>query len=355
ITMYHWDIPMSINHLGGWSHPKIADYLTDLADLLFSLYGDRVKTWITLNEPYTFCMEIIHRLSNYDHTLPVGIDEYLCSYNVLITHANIYRLYQSKYKLKQRGRVSLALVLHYYLPASNSAADTAAAERMRLFDTGIFIHPLVHGNFPPVVIDIVRNYSAIQGFPESRLPRFTLQEIIKIKGAYDFLGINHYTTRIARANNTIVDSNPTLGNDAGAEVFQHPSWETAASEWLKVYPEGFRGALNWIKDSYKNPEIVILEQGFSDLGELNDTRRINYMQSYLSEGLKAIHLDKVRLTAYTQWSLLDNFEWSWGYTVKFGVHHVDFESENRTRTPKQSAFFYRKVIETKCLVDQCIG
>uniref|UniRef100_V5I941 beta-glucosidase n=1 Tax=Anoplophora glabripennis TaxID=217634 RepID=V5I941_ANOGL len=353
VTMYHWDVPQALNYIGDFSNPTFVDYVANYADLLFSLFGDRVKTWNTFNEPITFCAHFPIASAALGVLLPVGVSEYLCSHNVLRAHARIYRLYQLKYKYSQGGRISISLSTEYAEPASDSPADIEAAHRKLLFDFGWYAYPLVYGNYPRVMIDTVRNLSSIQGYPVSRLPIFTLTERLMLRGAYDFIALNHYTTSLtADASSEIKEA--SFMNDALVEQYKDPTWGNSSASWLTVYPEGFRKLLVHIKETYNDPEIVVTENGFADEpDEFNDLGRISYIQSYLSELLKAVHEDGVKVTAYTAWSLMDNFEWYNGFTVRFGLYHVDFDSSNKTRTPKDSASYYRNVIETRCLVDVC--
>ncbi|KAJ8943037.1 hypothetical protein NQ318_022581 [Aromia moschata] len=125
-----------------------------------------------------------------------------------------------------------------------------------------------------------------------------------------------------------------------------------------ITPFGMRKTLKWIKDTYNNPPVIITENGITDNGTLeanldDSSFRTYYIQNYLSNLRDAMVEDEVNVVGYTLWSLMDNFEWTRGYTEKFGLYQVDFSSENRTRTPKQSASYYKNVIKTRCLVDTC--
>ncbi|KAJ8930753.1 hypothetical protein NQ314_016414 [Rhamnusium bicolor] len=149
--------------------------------------------------------------------------------------------------------------------------------------------------------------------------------------------------------------NPSWEDDTAAPEFQDPSWQGAASDWVKVTPWGMRKLLRWIKATYNDPAIIITENGYSDNGTYgDDSIRQNYYQTFLSNIRDAMEFDKVNVFGYTVWSLLDNMEWMMGYTEKFGLHHVDFNSPNRTRTEKPAAQYYRKVVKTRCLVDTCV-
>lgn len=176
-----------------------------------------------------------------------------------------------------------------------------------------------------------------QGYPRSRLPEFTDDEIVYIRGTSDFFGLNHYTTSIAKMpTNQAEIRAPSFWDDINVISYQDPSWPSSASSWLKVcfelvkfyrscqilyyifilfqvVPWGFRKLLNWIKAEYNNPEQIVFENGFSDRDNLNDDDRVSYYNQYLNALLDAIE-DGANVTSYTAWSLMDNFEWVQGYT-----------------------------------------
>lgn len=105
--MYHWDTPLAIHNLGTWNNEEIVQYFVEYADLLFQLFGDRVKTWLTINEPLTFCVVFVETAAivSGSGAVPIGISEYLCAHNILKTHAKVYRLYELKYKATQKGKI----------------------------------------------------------------------------------------------------------------------------------------------------------------------------------------------------------------------------------------------------------
>jgi len=164
-----------------------------------------------------------------------------------------------------------------------------------------------------------------------------------LKGSFDFLGLNHYTTDL------VIDSpgetKPGWQWDQNTHLYQDPSWPESASSWLKMVPWGFRKLLNWIKNTYGNPELLVTENGFSDSDRvgLNDTMRTEYFRLYINNMLKASQLDGCNVTAYTAWSLLDNFEWMRGFSERFGVHYVNFTDPTRPRTPKDSTKLLLKI------------
>ncbi|CAG0896857.1 unnamed protein product, partial [Darwinula stevensoni] len=125
------------------------------------------------------------------------------------------------------------------------------------------------------------------------------------------------------------------------------------SEWLKLYPQGIRKLLNYIKDRYGNPEVIITENGSSDrAGNLDDALRIYQLKHYINNILKAVLLDGCNVIGYTAWSLMDNLEWMAGYSEKFGLHFVDFDDPQRPRTPKASSRFFRQLIRDNGFIEE---
>ncbi|RZC38031.1 myrosinase 1 [Asbolus verrucosus] len=302
VTLYHWDLPQPLQELGGWPNPLLVDYFADYARLAFTLFGDDVKNWMTFNEAKQTC-QMGYGYGSFAPGYPSnGIGSYLCAHTF-----------------------------------------------------GWYANPVYHpdGNYPQVMIDRIADRSQKENFPKSRLPEFTQEEIDYIKGTYDFFALNVYTTSLAKWSDDYPIGDPSWDADISVTSYQDPSWNSSASGWLKVVPWGTRKLLNWIDQTYNHPEIVITENGYSDHGELDDQDRINYYAEYLSNILLAILEDGVNVTGYTAWSLMDNFEWLSGYTEKFGLYQVDFDSPDRTRTIKQSGEYYKNVIATKCLVDTC--
>ena len=142
-----------------------------------------------------------------------------------------------------------------------------------------------------------------------------------------------------------VSDDVSVASDNGAYYTKDETWYSSGSFWLKITPQGIRKVLNWIKDSYDNPPVIITENGVSDnLGNLDDLMRIYYYKHYINNVLKSIKLDQCNVQGYIAWSLLDNFEWSFGYSMKFGLVQVDFSSPNRTRTPKESSKYIAKIV-----------
>ncbi|XP_047122092.1 myrosinase 1-like [Schistocerca piceifrons] len=347
VTLFHWDLPQKLQDIGGWPNPRIADYFEEYARLAFENFGDRVKWWLTFNEPNVMCSGYGEERQKAPAINAHGFGEYMCGYTLLLGHARAYRLYDSEYRATQNGSVGITLNSDFYEPASDSQADIDAAERAQQFHLGWFAHPIFseEGNYPAVMIERVDNNSLEAGIWISRLPKFTAQEIEDLKGSADFFGLNHYSTYLV--TDGLSGLEPSILRDTGVIKTVDPSWPESASSWLKVVPWGFRKLLNWIARNYNNPPVFVTENGFSDRGTLDDTDRQEYYKQYLAQLLMAVNIDGNNVIGYTAWSLLDNFEWMSGYTEKFGIYHVDFESPNRTRTAKGSVEMFQNITATR--------
>ncbi|XP_025828881.1 myrosinase 1-like [Agrilus planipennis] len=345
VTLYHWDLPQPIQDIGGMTNPLIADYFVDYATTAFYFFGDRVKTWITFNEPIKICLQ------GYENGLYApgiksrGIGCYLCSKTLLLAHANTYHVYKSYFKSVQHGKVGIAIDSDWYEPKTNSKEDEKSVERVLQMNFGWWINPIFSkgGNYPRIMRERIDKFSKTQNFSISRLPVLTSSEIRTIKGTYDFLGLNHYSSKLVKARTSLLSRMPSFDNDVRVDIETDPNWEKSALELMPVVPWGLRKLLNWIRKMYNNPTVYITENGYPDKGGLDDEDRISYHTQYLNELINAIR-DGCNVQRYTIWSLMDSMEWTSGYKIKFGLYHVDFSDENRPRTPKKSASFYKNVI-----------
>ncbi|XP_055379058.1 myrosinase 1 [Condylostylus longicornis] len=354
VTIYHWEMPQRLQELGGWTNPEIIEPFKDYSRILFERFGDRVKIWTTINEPWHVC----EHGYGVDYMAPAleypGIPSYLCGHNVLKAHADVVHMYRNDFQERQNGKIGITLDVSWPEPKTDSPSDLEASEMGMQFYVGWFGHPIFskRGNYPQIMIDRINALSKEQGFTKSRLPRFTAEEIRHIRGTSDFFGINTYTSNLVTKN----DHNNTLGkypipsflHDMGTVETQDPSWKGSGSVWLKFYPAGMYKLLMWIKKEYNNPPIIVTENGVSDKGGLQDYDRVDYFNLYLTAVLDAIE-DGANVKGYIAWSLMDSYEWKAGYTEKFGLYHVDFTSPNRTRTPKMSAKVYAHICETNMI------
>ncbi|KAA8593180.1 hypothetical protein FQN60_009296 [Etheostoma spectabile] len=352
VTLYHLDLPQALQDYGGWTNVSIVEAFKDYADFCFSRFGDRVKTWNTFSSPWV----VSH--AGYgigDH--PPGLKDYVVAsyqvtHNMLKSHAEAFHVYNDKYRTTQGGKVGIALNSDWAEPMDPSRPeDVAAADRYLQFMLGWFAHPIfVNGDYPATLktqIEQKRNECPLS--EPVRLPVFTTEESQRISGTADFLGLNHFTSRLV--NNSVGGCTPGPQGVGDFQAHVDPSWSSTASDWIYSAPWGLRRLLNYISTEYLNVTKVPIHITGNGMpteysgDTLNDTNRIEYMNSYINEALKAITLDGVDVQQFTVQSLMDGFEGKQGYSQRFGLHRVNFEDADRPRTPKQSAYFYSEVIK----------
>ncbi|XP_076731470.1 lactase/phlorizin hydrolase-like [Maylandia zebra] len=347
VTLYHWDLPQAIEDYGGFLNDSFVKLFRDYADLMFDRLGDKVKIWITFNEPLVVARhgygfgDFAPGISSGPDTLP-----YIVGHNLIKAHAEAWHLYNDKYRAKQNGIISITISSDWSEPRNPyRQEDYDAARRVVEFTLGWFSHPIFNGDYSEIMKTRIRDRSLAAGLPQSRLPEFTQEEIKRIKGTHDFFGLNQYTSALAFP----VDHGniASLEADIGAATVPDPTWLDSASVWLKVTPFGIRRLLNFIKNEYGNPPIIVTENGVSEQGpiDLNDVHRIYYYEQYINQVLKAYLLDGVDVRGYTAWSLLDNLEWASGFSQRFGLFYVNRSDPNLPRVPKSSVNFYATVIK----------
>ncbi|KFW79364.1 Lactase-phlorizin hydrolase, partial [Manacus vitellinus] len=354
VTLYHWDLPQALQDIGGWENNTLIDLFDSFADFCFQTFGDRVKFWITFNEPY-----VIAWLGYGQGTFPPNVQDpgrisirpgrapYVVGHNLIKAHAEVWHLYNETYRARQGGLISITISSEWAEPRNpHKQEDIEASRRFMQFLLGWFAHPIFkNGDYNEVMKRRIRERSLAQGLSQSRLPEFTESEKQRIKGTYDYFGLNQYTTVLAYNLNfpRVVQS---YDSDRGVATVSDRSWLGSGSTWLKVTPFGFRKILRWIKEEYNNPPIYVTENGISERGAFvfNDTQRIHYYRSYINEALKAVVHDGVDLRGYTAWSLMDNLEWAVGFDERFGLYHVNFSDPALPRRPKASARYYSQII-----------
>ncbi|KAF5735748.1 beta-glucosidase 12-like [Tripterygium wilfordii] len=359
VTLFHWDLPQTLEQeYGGFLSPRVVSHFRDYVETCFIHFGDRVKYWITLNEPWTYANGgyasaslAPYRCSAWQQLNCTGGDSatepYLVAHNLLLSHATAINLYRQKYQATQKGKIGITLVSHWMVAYSSARHQQNAALRALDFMFGWFMDPISNGDYPHSMRSLVGN----------RLPKFTREESKMLKGSFDFLGLNYYTANYAAyvhtANNAV---NVSYLTDARANLSTArngmPIGPKAASDWLYVYPRGIRDILLYTKKKYSDPLIYITENGIDELNDatlsleeaLNDTMRIDYYSRHLSFLRRAVVEDGVKVKGYFAWSLLDNFEWSSGYTVRFGINYVDYKNGLK-RYPKTSAHWFKNFLK----------
>ncbi|KAG9132598.1 hypothetical protein Leryth_023058 [Lithospermum erythrorhizon] len=340
VTIFHWDTPQTLqDEYGGFLSPNIVNDYRDFAELCFKEFGDRVQNWITFNEPY------MYSLMAYEGGVFIGneaTEPYLVAHHILLSHAKVVQLYRNNHQVSQNGQIGITLICHWMLPYSNSTADSLASQRALDFMFGWFMDPLTYGRYP-------KNMRNIVG---SRLPIFTTEEATLVKGSFDFLGINYYTGNYV--SNVPIPSN---GLSAATDPQVIQTFEqngksigqpTGGSEFY-VYPKGLHDLLVYTKETYNNPTIYITENGMPDSNNLTssqlmrDTQRVDFLGRHLLALKQAIG-DGVNVKGYFVWSFLDTWEWTSGYTMRFGLTYIDYKNGLK-RIPKLSALWLKNFLK----------
>jgi len=322
-TLYHWDLPAALDDRGGWLNPDIAGWFAEYASVVYRKLDGRVKKWATLNEPWVVTD------GGYLHgALAPGhrnrFEAPIASHNLMRAHGAAVKAYRAEGK----HQIGLVVNLEPKYPASDSAEDRAAVRRADAYMNRQYLDPVFKGAYPAELEEI---------FGEA-WPTWPAEDFSLIRQPIDFLGVNYYTRNVTRhdANSWPLRASPVRQNATYTET----GWE--------VFAQGLTDTLTWVRDRYGNPPVYITENGsaFYDPPEvegetLDDPLRVDYMRKHLCAVHAAI-AQGCDIRGYMAWSLLDNLEWSLGFSKRFGIVHVDFATQKRT--PKASARLYADVV-----------
>jgi beta-glucosidase len=330
ITLYHWDLPQKLQDEGGWPARPTADAFVEYTDIVSRALGDRVKNWITLNEPWVSAF-VGYELGRH---APGHIDMHealAASHHLLLSHGLAVPVIRRNCA---DANVGITLNFSPQVPASPSVADRDAANWMDGYINRFFLDPLVGRGYPQ---DMASAFDNPMTFVQ-------LGDLTVISSPVDFIGVNYYTRNIARSEKV------SEGENAPRTVFRGD--EITEMDW-EVYPEGLYKILGRLYFDYDFPAIYITENGaaFNDVvgadGEVDDPARLSYIKRHLQQVHRAIEAG-IPVKGYFAWSLMDNFEWGFGYSKRFGLIHVDYKTQKRTF--KSSAKWYRQVIQHNNLV-----
>jgi beta-glucosidase len=331
VTLYHWDLPQMLQDEGGWPVRSTAEAFVEYADLASRTLGDRVKQWMTLNEP--FVSSLIGYLEGRHAPGHTDLDETLAAaHHLLLAHGWAVPVIRRN---SPEAQVGIVLNLGGQVPASPSAADRAAAWQRDGAINRWFLDPLSARGYPA---DIVQHYGRPMDFVQA-------DDLDTIAVPLDFLGVNYYSRGIARSDAV------SEAENAPRTVFPNP--ERTEMGW-EVYPEGLYEILGRVHFDYHFPALYVAENGaaYPDQlgpdGQVDDPSRVAFLKNHLAAAARAIAAG-VPLRGYFTWSLLDNFEWSYGYSKRFGLIYVDYQTQRRVL--KSSAHWYRRVIAANAVLD----
>ncbi len=328
ITLYHWDLPQTLEDKGGWANPDIVGWFTDYCELVTKRLGDRVKHWITLNEPW--CSASLGYLFGvHAPGLRDPQKAFAAAHHLLLSHGVAMQVIRKNIPDAKAG---ITLNLSEQVPATNHPDDIRVARRTDGFQNRWYLDPVFKGQYPP---DIVEEVMAQGGLAD-----INLDDVQKAKQPMDFLGINYYMRWVVRHVPGDPDaSEPAFPADA---EYTDMGWEVnggAMADLLVRVQREYNPKAIYITENgaaYPEPETT------SD-AILEDPQRVAFLKEYFSAAQDAIHRGAL-LKGYFVWSFLDNFEWAYGYTKRFGLVHVDYKSQKRTL--KRSALYLKSVIQT---------
>jgi beta-glucosidase len=325
-TLFHWDLPAALDDRGGWLNRDSAQWFAEYAEVLFKALDGRVKRWYTINEPWVVTD------GGYLHgALAPG---HRNKYEAPIATHNLMRASGAgiqAYRAVGHHEIGVVFNIEPKYPASNRPEDIAATRRAHAYMNEQFADPALLGTYPPELKEIFGD----------AWPDFPAEDFQLTKQPVDFVGINYYTRSVVRHDDAAY---PTKASPVRQRNKTHTEtgWE--------VYEKGLGDTLKWFKDRYGDIPLYVTENGaafydppVAESDVVEDPLRTAYLRTHLRALHECIE-SGVNLKGYYAWSLLDNLEWSLGFSKRFGLYHVNFETQERT--PKASAKFYAQVIES---------
>lgn len=329
VTLYHWDLPEALDNRGGWLNRDVADWFCDYAVTMWDALGDRVQMWSTLNEPW-----VVTDGGYLSGLLAPGhsnlFEAPLATHNQLRAHGMAVQRFRST-RAAKNGKIGIVVNLEPKYAASHSSADLQATKRADAYMNRQYLDPVFRAQYPEEMAEI---------FGEA-WPEWPEEDMQLIAEPIDFLGINYYTRKVERFHPDIL---PLKTKHVPQP--QHTQTET---HW-EVFPEALTRILLWVTERYGKFPIYITENGaaFYDPpspidGRIDDPLRVEYYRQHLRAAHDAMQ-QGVDLRGYYAWSLLDNYEWSLGFSKRFGLVHVDYSTQRRTI--KASGRYYAEVIRS---------
>ncbi|MEX2236864.1 MAG: GH1 family beta-glucosidase [Dehalococcoidia bacterium] len=325
VTLYHWDLPQAIQDEGGWANREIVEHFAEYARVVTEALGDRVKRWMIFNEPAVFTF-LGYITGNHPPGIRDGATGMRASHIANLAQAEALR------RMKATGKaehVGTALSMGAGYPASDDPKDIAATDRYHALNNIWFLEPALNGRYPEPFVEPIN------------LERIGVQprDMEKVRADFDFIGINLYFRAIIEHFEGDIQRGlrQVQVKDARRDEF---GWE--------FYPEALYTMIKRIAAEYPGKPIYVTENGTSysdgpdENGEVNDDRRVEYYAGFIEQVNRALK-EGAPVKGYFAWSLMDNFEWNFGYSQRFGLVHTDYETQKRTI--KKSGYWYRDLIK----------
>ena len=324
-TLYHYDLPQALQDLGGWPTRQTSQLFAEYAQIVARCLGDRVNFWITHNEPMVVAFNG-YLSGEHAPGLQDPMATALATHHLLLSHGLAVQAIRSE--SRKSTHVGIALNFSPVYPASDSEEDRQAVQRIDLVSNRLFLEPILQGKYPDEIMTLVGPL----------LPQIQTGDLETIATPIDFLGVNYYSRIVFRYDPEI----------ALIQAVQVNPPESEYSQMWEIYPPGLYDLLKRIWQDYHPKNLLITENGVCvpdgiDFdGRIRDERRIRYLQDHLVQVQHAL-ADGIPVSGYLVWSFLDNFEWTYGYRMRFGLVYVDFETLKRTI--KDSGRWYADVIK----------
>ena len=332
VTLNHWDLPQKLEEEGGWPVRSTGEAFLEYTDVITRSLGDRAKNWITHNEP-----AVVAWMGYSTGQHAPGLKDYglgvRAAHHLLLSHGQAVPVIRAN---SSNAEVGITLDISWRIPASNSRADRELVRR----DDGLwfrwFADPLYGRGYPS---DKVEDFTKI-GALSNGLDFVQAGDMETIATPTDFMGLNYYSRNVYRADGADNDPQLVFAQPRMPEHWTEMGWE--------IYPDGLTNILGRVYFNYQPRKLYITENGASystppdENGNVADELRTHYLRTHFAAAYRAIQTG-VPLAGYFVWSLMDNFEWSWGYSQRFGLIWVDYETQKRTL--KDSAKWYRRVIK----------
>ncbi len=324
-TLYHWDLPQALEDRGGWSAREVVEAFGEFAEQVVGRLGDRVQSWVTHNEPFIVAW-LGYGWGRHAPGRASPAEALAAAHHLLVSHGLAAEVIRRD---APGARVGIVLDFQPVYPATDSPADVAAADEYDGFHHRWFLDPLFHGRYPE---DVLERFAA-------DAPPVAEGDLERARGTLDFLGVNYYSRTLVRAD---PQGGPPLHVRAEGAEHTDKGWE--------VCPEALHGLLVRLRDDYAPPAIYVMENGaaYSDLrqhdGSVRDPERCSYLERHIHAVGRAIE-EGAPVKGYFVWSLLDNFEWADGYSMRFGIVYVDYPTLERV--PKDSFRWYRDFISAQ--------
>ncbi|MGC4766468.1 GH1 family beta-glucosidase [Micromonospora sp. DT46] len=346
LTLYHWDLPQPLEDVGGWPARDTAARFADYATLVADALGDRVRYWTTLNEPWCSAFlgygSGVHAPGRSD-----GADAVRAGHHLMLGHGLAVQALRAA---RPTAEVGVTVNLYPVTPASEAPADVDAARRIDGLANRFFLDPLLRGSYPA---DLMADLAKVTDFGHVRDG-----DLATISTPLDVVGVNYYSRHVVAAPDPDAEPEPYWRAPScwpGSEDVRFVTRGVPVTDmnW-EIDAPGLVETLRRVHEEYTDLPLYVTENGSAFVdevvdGQVDDADRLAYFDAHLRAAHEAIEAG-VPLRGYFAWSLMDNFEWAWGYTKRFGMVHVDYDSQ--VRIPKSSARWYAEVIRRNGLAAQ---